>query len=228
MELPKEFKAIDANPAHVTVFIDTETGGLEHWPHEWNGGIIPMKPIIQIGAVAVDTLSGDFLDEIEIKVAFNYEEADPEALAMNSYAGNSWQWEAAGVEAGRALRILNGWLERFRGVRRVSRSGNTWRAVRMGGHNAQFDYRFLDAAMKRHGLFNPIDYHLTDTIAWAQVFAHVSGEILASYKLADLAAFFGIETGEAHDALSDAKTAARLWLFLANEFDRPRAVSQCQ
>ena len=67
------------------IFFDLETGGIKWWPHQLAGHTVPMNPIIQIAAIAVDESSFVPLEVFEQKVAFDPRHADPQALAMNCY-----------------------------------------------------------------------------------------------------------------------------------------------
>ena len=68
------------------VFYDIETSGLMPDKHD----------IIQIAAIAFSIESGNWneLEEFEIKLEFNLEKADPEALKNNCYNKDVWGKEA--------------------------------------------------------------------------------------------------------------------------------------
>ncbi len=72
------------------------------------------------------------------------------------------------------------------------------------GHNVGFDLGFLDAALGETGKFIAGGYF--DTL----VIAREAYPDLESYKLGDIARFFGIEVATAHRGLADAETTAAI------------------
>ncbi|HEY1168344.1 MAG TPA: polyribonucleotide nucleotidyltransferase [Candidatus Limnocylindrales bacterium] len=72
------------------------------------------------------------------------------------------------------------------------------------GHNVGFDLGFLDAALGETGKFITGGYF--DTL----VIAREAYPDLESYKLSDIARFFGIEVATAHRGLADAETTAAI------------------
>ena len=65
------------------VFFDLETGGTKWWPHTMNGATVPMNPIIQIAAIAVDETTFEEMDFFERKVCFDTSHAEAEALVRS-------------------------------------------------------------------------------------------------------------------------------------------------
>jgi polyribonucleotide nucleotidyltransferase len=86
------------------------------------------------------------------------------------------------------------------------------------GHNVGFDLGFIEAAKGDGFRFAPGSY--LDTLVIARE-GYPGSE---SYKLADLAKFFGIELSQGHRALPDAEATANLLLWFAN--DLPGRVSK--
>jgi DNA polymerase III epsilon subunit family exonuclease len=85
------------------------------------------------------------------------------------------------------------------------------------GHNVGFDLGFIEAARGGGFRFEPGTY--LDTLVVARE-GYPGSE---SYKLGDLARFFGIELAQSHRALPDAEATAKLLLWFAN--DLPGRVS---
>jgi DNA polymerase III epsilon subunit family exonuclease len=85
------------------------------------------------------------------------------------------------------------------------------------GHNVGFDLGFIEAARGGGFRFQPGTY--LDTLVIARE-GYPGSE---SYKLGDLARFFGIELTQSHRALPDAEATANLLLWFAN--DLPGRVS---
>jgi DNA polymerase III epsilon subunit-like protein len=86
------------------------------------------------------------------------------------------------------------------------------------GHNVGFDLGFIEEAKGDGFRFAPGSY--LDTL----VIAREGYPGAESYKLGDLARFFGIELAQSHRALSDAQATANLLLWFAN--DLPDRISK--
>jgi polyribonucleotide nucleotidyltransferase len=86
------------------------------------------------------------------------------------------------------------------------------------GHNVGFDIGFVEEAMGGGFRFAPGTY--LDTL----VIAREGYPGAESYKLGDLARFFGIELAQSHRALTDAQATANLLLWFAN--DLPGRISK--
>jgi DNA polymerase III epsilon subunit family exonuclease len=85
------------------------------------------------------------------------------------------------------------------------------------GHNVGFDLGFIEEAKGEGFRFQPGTY--LDTL----VIAREGYPGAESYKLGDLARFFGVELSQSHRALPDAEATAELLLWFAN--DLPARVS---
>ncbi|MBI3750414.1 MAG: polyribonucleotide nucleotidyltransferase [Chloroflexi bacterium] len=83
--------------------------------------------------------------------------------------------------------------------------------ARVVGHNVGFDLGFIEAAVGGGFRFAPGTY--LDTL----VIAREGYPGAESYKLPDLARFFGIELTQSHRALPDAEATASLLLWFAND-----------
>lgn len=188
------------------VVFDCETSGLDPQKHA----------IIQIAAVAVDEQFRE-LEAFERKILFLVENAEPEALKLNSYDAAIWEREA--LAPARVAAEFASFLGRHATVELISkRSGRPYQVARLAGHNAaSFDGEFLKAWYRRLGAFLPAEYLIRDTLQLALWRFHGAVEKPASFKLADLCAYFGIELGaDAHDALADVRATAQLAARLTN------------
>jgi len=173
-----------------TVFFDLETGGLDYKRH----------PVIQIAAYHPE--SGD---EFEAKVKFDPRRATPEALKINHYDEKVWDAEAKAAQE--VAREFGEWLRHKAWIEKVSKKGKTYRVAQLAGHNAAaFDAPFIQEMFRNHSVFLPADYRVLDTMQLAMWL--LPGR--ESYKQADLAASFGIDAGDAHDAMCDVRTCAAL------------------
>jgi DNA polymerase III epsilon subunit family exonuclease len=79
------------------------------------------------------------------------------------------------------------------------------------GHNVGFDLGFIEEARGEGFRFQPGSY--LDTL----VIAREGYPGAESYKLADLARFFGVDLSQSHRALPDAEATAELLLWFAND-----------
>lgn len=123
--------------------IDLETTGLDPTTNE----------IIEIGLVVCDSHTFEVLDTWDIKVKPERpEDGHPDAYKVNGY--NEEDWKEA-VPLATAL----DWLSR------------KTRSMTMMAYNVSFDYGFLQAAFKKEGMKDPMNYHRLDllTLAWANI-----------------------------------------------------------
>lgn len=89
--------------------------------------------------------------------------------------------------------ILPMWLEFARGAVLVA-------------HNADFDSRFLNAALRRHER-PPLDHLVVDTLALAR---HLLADEVGNLRLSTLARHLGARTQPAHRALTDARATVEV------------------
>ena len=191
--------------AKVVVF-DVETSGLDPAVHE----------VIQFAAVAVDA-AWQPVGELELKIKFDPEKADPTALELNSYEEGAWKEAISQAEA--VARIGN-FLKRHASWTKTSKAGKPYTVARLCAHNARFDCDFLAAMFKRAGgSFCPAAiYEPLDTLALARwVTLCAAGSPPYDHKLGTLLEHFGIALGgDSHDALGDVKSTVNLAHFLAS------------
>lgn len=177
------------------VYFDTETGG-----------VLPEHPTIQLGAVAVDD-SGREVSAFTQNLAFNEADADPEALTMNHY--DPALWLDAVTPAVCAAKFA-AWLKPYSSVSLVSkRTGNPYTVARLAGYNAvSFDLPRLRQMFGAQ--FFPCEFLVRDVLQHALFYFDRFGYPPENFKLATVAAHFGIDTTGAHGAVEDARMCARL------------------
>lgn len=179
------------------VYFDLETGGLER-----------KHPNIQIAAVAMrGSREVGWLDR---KIRFDEHGCDPEALEINSYDPDTWERDA--VSEAVATHDFLSFLRTHSDTELTSkRTGRPYRVAQLGGHNiATFDIPRLRDMAGRAFIpacwWYPLDtYHRA--IWW---FQERGGDMPADYKLTTLAEYFGIDAGDAHDALADVRMSAAI------------------
>ena len=185
------------------VYFDLETGGIED-----------THPDIQLAAVAIDEGTWTELGSFEAKVAFDPQEADPSALALNHYTPEAW----AGAESlAIVVAKFAGFLERFRSLSMVSkRTGKPYSVAKLVGHNAAtFDGPRLRRMFEKCDRFLPADPRVRCTCQRAMWWFDERGIAPKDFKLATLCEHFGIAADGAHDALAD----VRLTVLLSRELD---------
>lgn len=171
------------------VFFDLETGGL--WPSR--------HQVIQFAGVAIE--GGQSVGELEVKIAIDPARCEPGALILNGYSVERW---ADAVSEAVAVKRIGDFLSKHATVERVSKkSGKPYKVARLAGHNAAaFDFAFLRKMFEAHKAFLPADYRVLDTMHLA--LWHLQDA--ESVGLQALAKRYGIDQGQAHDALADART----------------------
>jgi DNA polymerase III epsilon subunit-like protein len=187
------------------VFIDCETTGKDPTLHT----------IIQVAAIAVDADLSE-LGTFEAKIEFDPADADPEALAKNSYDAKIWQQEA--MRPTKATALLSSFLKRYADVQMISqRTGNPYSVAQIVGHNAAtFDGPFLQAFYKRHDAFLPASYRVLCTVQRALWYFQERKHLPPpDFKLKTLCDCFGIPLDDAHDALADVRANVALYRALA-------------
>lgn len=95
----------------------------------------------------------------------------------------------------------------------------------MVAHNALFDWNMISREFSRAGLRAPVEQRLC-----TMVLARDLGLPLPNGKLASLAAYFGVQQRQAHNALDDARVLAEIFrpsLRLAREGGVPLPLTTC-
>jgi len=172
------------------VWFDTETTGLDPVRHR----------IIQFAAVV--TNGADVLEEMELKIQFDPDQADKRALEVNHYSPEDW---ADAVPEIQAVHLIKRLLDRYRDVELRSRGGNPYSVARVAGHNVPFDCNFMRATFKRHSMFLPADvFRPLDTLQLALWKLHSEPVPPPDYKLETLLRYLRISVNGGSDALHDA------------------------
>lgn len=194
----------ESAPTRELVFFDLESGGRNPL----------MDCVIQIAAIAVAWPSFEQIETFEVKIRFNESAADPEALAINSYDRETWQNEAVYVR--QAVKEFTAFLERHATKAMTSKKGNPYRIAELAGHNvSRFDMSFLCAMYGDE--FLPAAFLTFDTLQLAQWWELMTCPDLENLRLGTLAEFFGVDLGEAHDALADVKANVEICRALFGE-----------
>ena len=176
------------------VVFDVETGGLDPFRH----------PVIQFAGVAVDQDWRE-LEALELKVDFDLDGADPEALRLNGYSAEVWAKESMSPPMARG-RIAD-FLRRNATLEKVSqRSGRPYTVARLCGHNSRFDGEFLATWFKRAEQFLPgACFESLDTLALARWVSFVTPPGPRDHKLGSICEWLGIVHGGEHEALADVR-----------------------
>jgi DNA polymerase-3 subunit epsilon len=174
------------------LFLDLETGGLDANRDE----------ILEVGAVVTTPDGALELGRIDARVrALRPEQITDVARDINGYSAAGW----------RVARPLGDVLAELLDLA----SGTT-----LVGHNVCFDWGFILAALRAHGLVWSGNGRYLDTMALAPLAAGW----LPDRRLLTMAAHLGIPTAGAHRALVDASMCRAVFLRLAPE--RPRSLEE--
>lgn len=170
--------------------------------------------IIQVAAVVIDE-DWQEIEHLERKLTFDPRRADPEALAMNSYDEETWKRDAVSQEDARG--DFEDLLRRHKTLTLMSRRNRPYQVAELAGHNvSRFDQGFLEAWFGE--IFIPASFQQLDTLSlaawWRRV---VPGPKPADLKLGTLAAHFGLEHHDAHDALGDVRVNVQVARALLEE-----------
>ena len=179
------------------VFADLETGGVK-----------PAHPDIQIAAIAIRDWHE--VGTFEAKIEFDVSKCDPEALRINHYDPSVWKEHAIPESA--AVKAFDVFLRTHSSLTKFSKAGKPYSIARIAGHNIKtFDAPRLAAMFKRHGQFLHADsYRPLDTMQLALWYFVGRPDEPEDYKLGTVAKALGVPTTDQHDALSDARMAARV------------------
>ena len=193
--------SVKQGPPKSMVFADIETGGLE-----------TSRPIIQIGAIAVDEDLRE-VGQFETKIRFDESTACPHALRRIHYRRAEWQRTA--VPARSAAFSFARFLRKHASVEVYGRDLSAFKVAQLAAHNAEFDGPFLRAWYDRLGLFLPASYRVLCTLQRAYWYFHENPQLCPpdDFRLLTLCNYFGVplRADQAHEALEDARATAGLY-----------------
>ena len=194
------------------VVFDLETGGVDTY----------RSPIIQIGAVVLDTNALAIVDEpFECKVQFERGPDTEKALAMNSY--DEAAWAAQAVPKAKAMERFAAFLEPYRTVCMESKKTHRqYYVARLMGYNAAaFDGPMLFRDARSVGVFMPADLRIVDVMQRAAWDSMCATEPNFSMRLKDVATRLlgeaAVASVELHDAVGDATLTAMVAIQIMTE-----------
>ena len=188
------------------VVFDLETGGLE-----------AHRPIIQIGAIAVDE---DFneLEVFEVKIRFDEAKPCPDALRRIHY--RRAEWKRSAVAPKKAAWDFARFLRRHATVEVFRRDLSVFRVAQLVSHNSQFDGPFLMAFFERLAIFLPASYRVFCTLQRAYWLFHENPHLPQpdDYRLGTLCEYFDVPLipADAHEALADVRATVGLLQAMAH------------
>lgn len=197
----KPLKRVEPPSIARTVFVDIETGGLQLH-----------RPIIQIAAIAVDG-ELNYVEEFEVKIQFNENKADANALRKIHYRRAEWKREA--VPERKACWSFAKFLRKHATVELHRRDLTTFSVAQLACHNAEFDGPFLRAWFERNDTFMPASYRIFCTLQRAYWHFQETPDLRlpADYRLGTLCEYFGVPLSahEAHEAMADVRATVSLY-----------------
>lgn len=173
------------------VYFDLETGGLDEKKHA----------IIQLAAICPARNA-----EFEVKIKFRMNNAEPEALEVNSYDPETWFNEA--ISPRDAALKFKEFCQSHAFGKQISKKGKPFNVAQLCAHNGKkFDGPFLFSWLKRLDVgFFPASYKVLDTLALAEFCL----PDLDDHQQPTIAKHFGIDTDGAHDALNDVRVLVEI------------------
>ena len=158
------------------------------------GGLYPTQhDFVEVAAILTDPSGERVVEEYSARV-FPIRAVDAKAAEINGYSREKWATTA--VPLAEAMRKI------------VDMSRNALFVA----HNAAFDWGFLEAALRPLAMRWNGDYHKADTVAMA--IPLLQHGLVPNIKLQTLVEYFGIDPGEPHRALSDARACRQVYLRL--------------
>lgn len=149
--------------------------------------------MVEVGVVLTDPTGERVIEEFSARV-FPKKPVHPKAAEVNGYSQEKWASSATQIES-----VMPRLIQMSRGAM-------------FAAHNAPFDWGFFEAAMRPASMRWGGDYHKIDTVAMAMPLLQAG--LVPNVKLESLAAYFSVDPGEPHRALSDARACRGIYLKL--------------
>ncbi len=158
------------------------------------GGLDPEKCSITETAFILTDPSGErVIEEFSARV-FPDKPVESKAAEINGYTLEKWATTAVPISS------------------IIPKIASLSRGAIFCSHNAPFDWGFIEPALKAQGARWGGDYHKACTVAMSMPL--LTAGLVTNIKLGTLAAFFGIDPGEPHRALSDVRVCRQVFLKL--------------
>jgi len=170
-------------------FFDCETGGLSPF----------VADMVEVACIRTDPSGSKVLEEYVAKV-IPKKPVHPKAAEVNGYSAEKWAAEGA-VELDLPMQKMA----------QMSRN-----AI-FTAHNAPFDWGFYEYAMQQRLMRWASDYHKYCTVALSMPL--LRNGLVPNLKLGTLAQYFGVDPGNAHEALSDVRTCRGVYVKLMEIYD---------
>ena len=171
-------------------FFDCETGGL--YPFQ--------ADIIEVACIRTDPTGLNILEEYHAKV-LPVRPVQERSAQINGYTREKWAAEGA-IDLGVAM------------VKMLQMARNAL----FTAHNAPFDWGFFEYAMQQRYMRWASDYHKNCTMALSMPL--LRNGLVPNVKLATLAAYFNVDPGNAHEALSDVRACRGVFIKLMEIYDK--------
>lgn len=226
---------LQLNLQNPIVVFDTETGGLNpDISVEWTlnrskikiGDTIEGKvikhasPILEIGAVLLDPFNLKELDSFHSICGPEKDESfklfmskcTPDALKINGFKDRLDELKKAPPTSDVLKKFIN-WVPKYKNGRPK---------FIPAGQNVRYDIDMINHAASRFGINFQIYQHPIELISFSLLFFGLKDtEIVANNKLTTVASALGIDTTNAHSALSDVRMTAECLRKMFYRFSRP-------
>ena len=178
------------------VFFDLETGGTNHKKH----------PITSIAMYCPTTK-----DKLEIKVKFDPDECEEEALEVQGYKKKKWK---KAIKKEKAMKKVKKFLNAHKSATKISKKGKEYSVAVLAGFNASsFDKLFLIKLFKDFDEWCPFDYQVFDVYELAKWM--FPGK--PSYSLEGLCNELCLPERKWHDPMSDVLATIDLCCWAASK-----------
>lgn len=162
---------------------------------ECNGPVPGLYAMVSLGVVPVFERDGDFVIGEGLYLEFKPEAPRHDARAASIHGLDQDRLQREGLPLAEGLTKLAAW---------VGETRDPESAVVFVGHNAPFDWSFVNHGYHAHGIDNPFGYKALDTKALAAGVLNVHWLEANKELLAELLTLPEVETGKVHRADYDA------------------------